>query len=177
MRLLCACLMAGTCLGLALPLGANRSVAAGLCAPNAEQEETNNCLAFVVNRSNPLENVSLTDLRKIFLAERNHWPDGHKITLVMHEPGQPERKAVLRDIYRMSETDFTRYFLQKAFTGEALSSPKTLASSTGVRKFVFNVPGAIGYVRADEVDATVKVIRVDGRLPGEKGYRIQLEGR
>ncbi len=177
MRLLCACLMAGTCLSLALPLGANRSVAAGLCAPNPEQEETNNCLAFVVNRSNPLENVSFVELRKIFLAERGHWPNGRRITIVMEERGQPERKAVLRDIYRMSETDFARYFIQKAFTGEVLSPPKTLASSTGVRKFVFNVPGAIGYVRADEVDATVKAIRVDGRLPGEKGYRIQLEAR
>ncbi len=175
MRLVCACLILGVCAGLALPLDANLPVAGCGTAPN--QEDIDNCVAVIVNRSNPLESVSFGELRKIFLAERNHWPDGHKITLVMHEPGQPARKAVLRDIYRMSETDFTRYFLQKAFTGEALSSPKTLASSTGVRKFVFNVPGAIGYVRADEVDATVKVIRVDGRLPGEKGYRIQLEGR
>ncbi len=177
MRLLFACLMVGTCLGLALPLGANRSAAAGLCAPNPEQEETNNCLAFVVNRSNPLDNVSLAELRKIFLAERNHWPDGHRITIVMQDPGQPERKAVLKQIYRMNENDFSRYFLHKAFTGEVPSSPKTLASSTGVRKFVFNVPGAIGYVRASEVDATVKAIRVDGRLPGEKGYGMQLEAR
>ena len=172
MRLVCACLMLGACAGLALALDANRPVAASAAAQN--QEDVNNCLAIIVNRSNPLESVSLAELRKIFLAERNHWPDGHRITIVMQESGQPERKTVLRDIYRMSEPDFTRYFLQKAFTGEALSTPKTLTNSTGVRKFVFNVPGAIGYVRAGEVDGTVKAIRVDGRLPGEKGYRMQL---
>lgn len=173
MRLDYPCLILGAWAGLALPVDANRPVAAS--PARQSQEVVDNCLAVIVNRSNPLESVSLAELRKIFLAERNHWPDGHRITIVMQEPGQPERKTVLRDIYRMNETDFTRYFLHKAFTGEALSAPKTLASSTGVRKFVFNVPGAIGYVRASEVDATVKAIRVDGRLPGEKGYRMQLE--
>jgi hypothetical protein len=46
-----------------------------------------------------------------------------------------------------------------------------------VLKFVFNVPGAIGYVRASDVDSTVKVLRVDGRLPGDKDYRFRLTAR
>ena len=53
------------------------------------------------------------------------------------------------------------------FTGEAIGAPKMLATTNGVLRFVFNVPGAIGYVRASEVDASVKTLRVDGRLPGE----------
>ncbi len=133
------------------------------------------CLAVIVNRSNPLENISFGDLRKIFLGERTRWPDGHRITVVMQEPGQPERKTVLKQIYRMSESDFNRYFLQGTFTGEVFSPPKTLATSVGVRKFVFNVPGAIGYMRAQDVDETVKVIRIDGHLPAENGYKIRLD--
>jgi hypothetical protein len=81
----------------------------------------------------------------------------------------------LRLIYRMSERDFNRYFLHGTFTGETQSVPKTLATAAGVDKFVFNVPGAIGYVRASEVDDSVKVVRVDGRAPRDGGYPLMLQ--
>jgi len=44
-------------------------------------------------------------------------------------------------------------------------------------RFIFNTPGAIGYVRADEVDDTVKVLRIDDRLPGEAKYPLRRAGR
>jgi ABC-type phosphate transport system substrate-binding protein len=134
-------------------------------------------LAIIVNQSNPVENFSLEELRKIFLGERSHWPNGRRITLVMLDETHPERKAVLRDIYSMSEKDFNNHFIQGVFTGAVFVSPKTLATPAEVRKFVFNVPGAIGYVRSSEVDPSVKVLRVDGRLPEDKDYRFRLTGR
>jgi ABC-type phosphate transport system substrate-binding protein len=134
-------------------------------------------IAIVVNQENTIDNLTMKDLRSIFLGERSHWPNGRRITLVMLEPGQLERKAILRDIYRMNETDFSRHFLQGLFTGEVFVSPKTLASPVGVRKFIFNVPGAIGYVRASDVDSTVKVVRIDGRLPEDKDYEVRLQPR
>lgn len=142
-----------------------------------ETELPDQSLAIIVNQSNPVDNVSFQELRTIFLGERSHWPNGRRITLVMLEPGQPERKAILRTIYRMTESDFSRHFLQGLFTGEVFVSPKTLANPVGVRKFVFNVPGAIGYVRAADVDDTVKVIRVDGHLPDDKDYALRIPAR
>ncbi len=53
-------------------------------------------------------------------------------------------------------------------------APKTLVSNNGVLRFVYNVPGAIGYVRARDVDASVKTLRIDGRLPGEPGYLLEV---
>jgi phosphate transport system substrate-binding protein len=131
-------------------------------------------LAIIVNNSNPINNVSLTELRKIFTAEETRWVGGHRVTVVMREPGQAERSTALRLIYRMSERDFNRYFLRGTFTGETQSVPKTLATAAGVDRFVFNVPGAIGYVRASEVGDSVKVVRVDGRAPSDGGYPLKL---
>ena len=134
-------------------------------------------IAIVVNQENSVDNLTMKDLRTVFLGERSHWSNGRRITLVMLEPGQPERKAILREIYRMSETDLNRHFLQGLFTGEVFVSPKTLATPVGVRKFVFNVPGASGYVRSSDLDSTVKVIRIDGKLPDDKDYELRLEPR
>ncbi len=141
---------------------------------SGEPNPAENNLAIIVNTSNPVDNLSMRELRKVFLGERAHWPNARRITLVMMEPGQPERKALIREVCQMNENDFTRHFLNGVFTGEVFASPKTLASPVGVRKFVFNVPGAIGYLRASDVDSTVKVIRVDGHLPSDKEYGLHL---
>ena len=44
------------------------------------------------------------------------------------------------------------------------------------RRFIFNVPGAIGFVRAAEADATVKIVRVNGHAPGDPQYPLRLGG-
>ena len=134
-------------------------------------------LAIVVNQANSVDSLSMADLRRIFLGERGHWPNGRRITLVMLDPGWPERAVVLSDIYHMDETEFKNHFLHGLFTGEVFVSPKTLSTPEGVRKFIFNVPGAIGYLRASDVDKSVKVIRIDERLPGDKGYKLQVPSR
>jgi len=132
-------------------------------------------LAIIVNTNNPVDDLSLAELRHIFLGERGHWPNARRITLVMMEPGQPERKALIRQVCQMNESDFSRRSLQGVYRGEVFASPKTLASPAGVRKFVFNVPGAIGYVRASDVDSSVKVVRVAGHLPGDKEYSLRIQ--
>jgi ABC-type phosphate transport system substrate-binding protein len=151
---------------------AGSSTPAPAMASGSEQS-----LAIIVNQSNPVENFSLPELRKIFLGERSHWPNGRRITLVMMDPAQPERKVILREIYGMNEKDLNNHFIQGVFTGVVFVSPKTLATPSEVLKFVFNVPGAIGYVRASDVDSSVKILRVDGRLPDDKDYKLRMQAR
>lgn len=134
-------------------------------------------LAIVVNKENPVESLSMAELRKVFLGERSHWPSGRRITLVMMEAGHAERAVLIRDVCQMNESDFNRHFLHGVFTGEVFVSPKTLASPLGVRKFIFNVPGAIGYLRASDVDSSVKIVRVDGHLPSDREYGLHLQSR
>ena len=136
--------------------------------------ETTAPLAIVVSRSNPVDAVSFADLKRIFLGNRTYWPNGRRITILMREPCDPERNFVLHGICGMSEEQFKTHFLHGLYTGEILVSPKILDASAGVKKFIFNVPGAIGYLPLDELDDSVKVLRIDERLPGEKGYRLRF---
>src|SRR5437588_12605043 len=129
------------------------------------------------NRTNPVENLSFPELRRIFLGEQTHWSNGRRITLVMLEPGNSEGQAVLVQIYKMGEKDFNNYSLHGMFTGEIHAAPKALPSSAEVLKFVLTVPGAIGYVKAPDVNDSVKVVRVESRLPSEKDYLLRLRGK
>ena len=153
------------------------NTSSGGAASGAAASVPEDNLAVIVNQSNPIEDLSLKELKAVFLGERSHWPNGRRITLVMMDPGVAERKAVLRDVCHMSETEFSRHFLQGLFTGEVFVSPKTLSTPVGVRKFVFNVPGAIGYVKASDLDSTVKVIHVNGRGIDDPEYPLRIEAR
>jgi phosphate transport system substrate-binding protein len=132
-------------------------------------------LAIVVNRSNPVDSLSLAELRAIFLSSHSHWTNERRITLVMREPGEPERKTIVHDVCGMNENQLKTHVLHGLFTGEILVSPKVLATASGVRKFIFNVPGAIGYLRISDVDDSVKVIRIDNLLPNDKGYKLRVQ--
>ena len=143
-------------------------------APTGENNTPTEPLVIVVNRSNPIDELSSAELRKIFLGNRSHWANGRRITLVMREPGDEERHIILREVCGMTEEQLKNHFLHGLFTGEILVSPKILSSSTGVRKFIFNVPGAIGYLRIGDVDPTVKVVRIDELLPEDKGYKLRV---
>jgi ABC-type phosphate transport system substrate-binding protein len=132
-------------------------------------------LAIIVNKSNPVQNLSLTELRQYFLAERSHWSTQQKIRVAMREPGSPEREAVLRLVCGMNrDQDFTTYFMRAKFSEQVIDEPRSLDSTPNMIRFVANVSGAIGYVRADEVDPSVRVIRVDNLSPGDPGYKLVL---
>ena len=130
-------------------------------------------IGIVVNRSNPVDNVSFAELQKIFLGGQSHWSNGRRISVVMLQPGKQDRQAVLAQIYKMDEKDFDKHFSQATGSGD-VHPPKILASSSEVLKYVYNVPGAIGYVRVTEADDSVKMLHVDSRFPGEKDYSIRL---
>ena len=159
-----------------LALGALLLSLLGL-APSPGHAQDTEPLAIVVHRSNPLTEISLADLRRVFRGQRSRWSNGRRVTLVMRGPGAPERDAILRSVYGLDETEYRRASLQAVFGGQTSDAPKTLASSNGVVRFVYNVPGAIGYVRARDADASVKTLRVDGRLPGDPGYRLEVGAR
>ena len=166
--------LVATLLVLLLQEGTAGSVRAGAAAA-ADQGNLIEPLVIVVNRSNPVTDLSFDELRRIFLGNRSHWPNGRRITLVMREPGEAERRTVLHEICGMNEDQFKNHFVHGLFTGEILVSPKILSSPMGVRKFIFNVPGAIGYLRVGDVDDTVRVVRIDELLPDDKGYKLHVQ--
>jgi hypothetical protein len=129
-------------------------------------------LAIIVNRTNPVENLSFIELRRYFLGERTHWPNGRRVTIIMRDTSRPERDAVLRLIYEMREQDFHAHFLRAKFTGELPEEPRLLDTTSRVINFVFLQPGAVAYVRADEAASSVKVVRLDGLLPGDPDYKL-----
>lgn len=139
----------------------------------AQDRVTAESVAIVVHPSVPIASLSLDQLRRIFMADQQFWPDGSRITLLVRAPDAYERDVVLNIIYRMSEDDFRKYWVGKMFRAEVPAGPKIVYSSEMAGELVTAVPGAIAFVPAGEVMENAKVLRIDGRLPGQPGYPLQ----
>lgn len=158
--------------GLEIASSAPRPGAANAVSVVAPQQRA---LAVIVHKSNPTEDLSLSELREYFLSERTNWPTKQKVRAVMIAAGRPERAALLQVALDMRrEQDYQAHFLRAKFTEQALEQPRELAATADVLRFVSNVPGALAYLPASEVDPSVKVVRVDGLAPGDPGYKLRF---
>jgi ABC-type phosphate transport system substrate-binding protein len=130
-------------------------------------------LAVIVNKNNPIANLSKIQLRKLILGEQDSWPGGKKVSVILRAPGQAEREGVLRSLCSMSEGDFNQHLMHANFGGETGGAPKSLFTALAVRQLVITVPGAVGFVRVADVTDAVKVVTVDGIAAGQPGYKIR----
>jgi len=112
----------------------------------------------IVNKANTVDDLPLADAKKVFMGDKTTWPSGKRVTILMLAQGLPERSSVLRQIYKMSEDDLVQYFTAAAFAGKVAAPPKEIASAAQMKQAVAANPGAIGYVKKEDVDDTVKVV-------------------
>jgi ABC-type phosphate transport system substrate-binding protein len=153
--------------------------AACLAAPPRLALAAGDPIIVIVNASNPVDNLSMSELKKLFLDDRDRWDTGKSVAPVMVAAGARERAVFLKIVCGMSDADFSKYFLQAAFTGKSATPPKEVSSSAAVKSFVAASPGAIGFVRAqdfhgDGSDGGVKSVKVDGHFAADPGYRLRM---
>ncbi len=130
-------------------------------------------IAIVVHKDTEVGNLSLEELRSIFLADRQFWQNRKRIILLVRAPESDERDFVLNKIYQMSEAQFRHYWIGKMFRAEVPRGPKIVFSTDMTLELVTAIPGSISFMRAEDVTEDVKLVRVDGRLPSEDGYPLQ----
>ena len=139
----------------------------------AEDDVGASSIAIVVHKGTDVDDLSLTELRSIFLAEQQFWADRTRIILLVRAPQSDERDFVLNSIYQMTEAQFRQYWIAKMFRAEVPRGPKIVFSTDMALDLVIAIPGSITFVRADEVTDDVKLVRVDGKLPNDAGYPLQ----
>lgn len=130
-------------------------------------------VAVVVNPATPVDALSLADVRKIFLGDRQFWNASLRVVLLVRAPVSQERNVVLRSIYQMSEAQFRQYWIAKIFRDQTTGGPKIVYSPEMTHELITAIPGSIAFIAAEKVQPGVKVVRVNGKLPGESGYPLQ----
>jgi len=129
-------------------------------------------VAVVVNPANPIKGLTLVELRKVFSGEKRSWPGGMAIRLIVRPPGCHERFVLLR-LLGMSESEYKQYWTAQLFRGEAGSEPAIVPSVGMQKEALAAFPGAVSLVDARDVKPGMKMVKVEGLLPGETGYPLR----
>jgi hypothetical protein len=128
-------------------------------------------IAVVVNKKNPLSNVSSVDLKRFLSGEKRFWPGGTAVKLLIRDPGSAERTAYLHFL-SMTEKQYREYWAEMVFKGQVESDPVMVYSNGMQKEAALNIPGAVVLMNAADVKGDVKVLKIDNLQPGSPGYPV-----
>jgi ABC-type phosphate transport system substrate-binding protein len=130
-------------------------------------------IAVVVRSDSPVDDLTLPQTRKLLLGEQQFWNSNLRVTLLLRAPAAREREVVLKVIYRMNEPEFRQYWISKMFRAESTSGPKVVYSNEMATELVSALPGSVAFVDASQVPKGLKILKIDGKLPGQEGYPLK----
>ncbi|HRI92059.1 MAG TPA: hypothetical protein PLS93_10485 [Accumulibacter sp.] len=104
--------------------------------------------------------ISLTTLRAIFGMVQRKWPDGTPVKVFVLADGTVDHRQFSKGVLRVFPHQLRHAWERGVLSGNS-AYPEQLASAQEMLRRVASTPGAIGYLRASEVDETVRVIRVE----------------
>src|SRR5271168_4598956 len=103
-------------------------------------------IAVVVRPDLPIDDLTLSQTRKLLMGEQQFWNSNLRVTLLLRAPAARERDVVLKVIYGMSEAEFRQYWISKLFRAEAESGPKVVYSNVMATELVNALPGSVAFV-------------------------------
>ena len=123
-------------------------------------------MAVVASSESKLSDVALAELTKLCKGTTKAWPDGKNFVLVVKNPDSPEMRGVLQKVFG-NGVDVKAAITRLNETRQAV---RIVDSDEELLRTVGSTPGAIGIVDVYAINSSVKVLRIDGKLPFDVGY-------
>jgi ABC-type phosphate transport system substrate-binding protein len=127
--------------------------------------------AVVVNPINPVRQMTLVDLGKIFKAKTVTWPGGKNITIVLREASFPGTKFIVEKVLGGTLEDGKLLLTDPA---RKSTVPVVFAGSDEeILRIVEGNSGAIGVIDVYNITGGVKVVKIDDKQPFDPGYALK----
>lgn len=130
-------------------------------------------VSVVVSAANPISDLSLSDLRGMLTGERRFWKGNVQVRLALRAPGTRERDRVITGLLQLGNAQFEAIWRAKIFRGEAVEGPRLMLSDALACQYVREYPGALSIIASRNVEPGLKVLKIEGKLPGEPGYPLK----
>ena len=115
-------------------------------------------VTIIANPSVKAEKISASEIKSVFLGERNSLRDGTHVEPVLSRGGAAH-EVFVRDYLGKNDDALQNYYRSLVFTGKGLM-PKALHSDVEVVAYVARTRGAIGYVSSTVARDGVKTLAV-----------------
>lgn len=104
--------------------------------------------------------ITVKQLADIYALKKMYWSNRMPMVPINREAGSDERDSFSETVFKISALELSELWNRLRFEGK--QPPMTQISDHAVLGFVRSVPGAIGYIKADQQPTGVKVLL---RLP------------
>jgi hypothetical protein len=143
------------------------SIAADDAAANAERQ----VLVLVVSPGLRLNDMSSALVQRVFRGEPTDLA-GRRMLPFNYAPDHALRQTFDRLVLRMTPDEVGRYWVDRRIRGQGMP-PRTVPSAAVARAVAAKLPGAITYVTTADVDASVRVLSIDGKAPDDPDYPLR----
>lgn len=126
-------------------------------------------IAVVVNRSNPVNDLTLADLEALYLGQRTSFANGAPAVLGEYRPA---RRSFYRTVLHLSESAVSRHWIGVVFSEGQASPPRAFRDAEAAHRFVLSTPGAICFIDLEVVADNVKVVTIGGLGPRDPAYAL-----
>jgi hypothetical protein len=128
-------------------------------------------LAVIVSKASPLSELSSAQLVRMYLGDLVDAGGGRLIPLNRAITSE-ERAEFDRVVLGKSPDEVARYWIDRKIRGQS-GAPKAVEPVDVYERVIAKLDGAVGYVRINEIGGDVKVLRIDGKAPTDRGYPIR----
>jgi hypothetical protein len=128
-------------------------------------------IVVIIGNQTGITEMSNALLRRVFRGDPTEL-NGRRLTPFNHAPESPLRRHFDLLALGMSTGEVGRYWIDRRIRGQGLP-PRTVPSQAIARAVVARLPGAIAYITANELDASVRGLRIDGKSHGDRDYPLQ----
>jgi ABC-type phosphate transport system substrate-binding protein len=117
-------------------------------------------VVVVVSADSPLLALSRGELTDIFLGRTARFPDGRSAVPLDQRDGSSARAEFYSAYLGRSPAQIKAHWSKAIFTGRG-SPPRAVPESSQLRARVASDPSSIGYLPRDQVDAALRIVRIE----------------
>lgn len=129
----------------------------------------NTPLAIVVHPSLAIEDISLEELRRLYLGQTRTWTADGSVRLFELAS---QRGAFYRALLNMPESQVDRHWIGLVFRGEGADPPVRVEGAVTLAGRVSATPGAVAFLPLDSIPAGLKILTIEGARAGDPSYPI-----
>lgn len=144
----------------------------GTSATSTFVDAAEKSMAVIVAKNCPIDNLSFGDLKRLY-GGSPVLASGKTLIPLTYPKHASERIGFDQTVLGLTADEVGRYWVDRKIRGQS-GPPKAIDSAEIIVRVVTKVDGAVGYVRPSAIVPGVKVVRIDGKLPGDPGYRVSF---
>lgn len=127
-------------------------------------------IAIIVNKNNPINNLTLDELKNIYLGKITSFSNHERIVLTEYAP---LKKKFYKIVLDKSIGNVKKYWISFVLSGKSANPPIEFKDMDEIKTFVLKNPGAICFIDLSDINKGMKVLTIDGKRPGDAKYPLK----